>query len=92
MRSSLEIVNVWQDHAAGPVAYSSLDRRSEVVVGEGLVLTRDANAGYALHAFVDGEMRHIGSYDSTAEAWQAIDQIDAGEIAPRDTRRYGWRR
>lgn len=89
MRSTLETVNVWQNHAAGPVPHTDRARRSEVVVGDGLVLTRDSRAGYGLHAFVAGEMRRIGTYSSTADAWQAVDEIDAEAMARRAARRRG---
>ena len=53
--------------------------RRRNVVGDGLVLSHDADGRLVLDELAGGRSRRLGSYASAADAWRAIDAIDLGD-------------
>jgi hypothetical protein len=51
----------------------------EILVGGGLVMSRDRDGRFVLHAFIDGETRCVGRYHDALAAWDAIDRLDTLE-------------
>ena len=49
------------------------------VLGDGLVLSHDADGRLVLDELAGGRSRRLGSYASAADAWRAIDAIDLGD-------------
>ena len=49
------------------------------VLGDGLVLSHDADGRLVLHELAGVRSRRLGSYASAADAWRAIDAIDLGD-------------
>ena len=49
------------------------------VLGDGLVLSHDADGRLVLDELAGGRSRRLGSYARAADAWRAIDAIDLGD-------------
>lgn len=54
----------------------------DAVLGDGVVVNRTSSGGFVIHSVIDGTPRELGSFDTIAEAWNAIDQLDTEWIAP----------
>jgi hypothetical protein len=70
MRSETETREV----TATPVCEVQSD--SETVLGFGLILNR-RRGSYQLHSFRDGRPESVGTFGSAADAWRALDELDA---------------
>ncbi len=69
MRSTVETV--------APVEPATETRSAgEVVLGNGLILNRRGTS-YEIHTFYNGRPRPVGNFSSAADAWCALDALDA---------------
>jgi hypothetical protein len=53
--------------------------RSRPVVGSDLILTHTREGEIALYALRDGAMSAVGTFENPADAWRALDELDAPE-------------
>lgn len=54
------------------------------VLGDGLVLSRDADHGYGLVALCGGRSRSLGTFRDVRDAWRAVDALDLDELSTTD--------
>ena len=58
------------------VAVDELSVRG-AVIGDGLMLRRDGREAVTIHTVEGGRARLLGSFPTAAEAWRALDDLDA---------------
>jgi hypothetical protein len=56
--------------------------RNRSVVSSDLMLTHTDDGRIALHAEHDGAISAIGTFENAADAWRALDELDAPEQVP----------
>ncbi len=60
------------------VPIDSLDLRG-AIIGHGLALSQDSQHRLVLHTLTAGHASKLGTFDSAADAWRALDEIDVAE-------------
>jgi hypothetical protein len=57
----------------------AVEDRNRPVVGSDLILANTRDGEIALYALQDGGMSAVGTFENVADAWQALDELDAPE-------------
>lgn len=58
------------------LAVDSMDLR-DAVIGDGLMLTKGSDHRLVIHTLDAGRARLLGKFDDAAEAWAALDELEA---------------
>lgn len=80
MNTDLNLTPVPDASETDGVPVDSLDLRG-AIISPGLALSQDSNSRLVLHTLTGGHATKLGTFDSAADAWRALDEIDvAGEL------------
>jgi hypothetical protein len=60
------------------VPVDSLDLRG-AIISPGLALSQDSDGRLVLHTLTGGRASKLGTFDDAADAWRALDQLDAAD-------------
>jgi hypothetical protein len=76
MNTTLNLNPVPYPSEAEGVPADSLDLRG-AIIGPGLALSEDSNGRLVLHTLTGGRASKLGTFDNAADAWRALDELDA---------------